>query len=278
MNDDISLEGIAGQETAQTLSVRHFSLMNSLLTVINTTPRNNPDHVIARFFLDHFDHLADLNVYEVAQACYTSRSGLRRFCQSIGFENFSSIKRSAFEWRRHYDYFTGYVNHDNFRAHMAASLASMVATIDKLVTDEDLNALVNVLHDARTVLLVASDFSSMAVRDFQQAMLVMHKVVYLVTDSVGDEAMFASLGPSDVVLVISATGNYAQVSRQQIEQTGALRVLVTFNRDQHLAEPYEVVLYLSDEDLGRSRSVYAKYGVNYLFDLLYNRYFTRFGS
>lgn len=73
-------------------SIRHFNLMSSLLSVLNTTEYDATNSVLARYFLEHFDQLDQLNVYDVADACYTSRSGIRRFCQSIGLDNFSDLK------------------------------------------------------------------------------------------------------------------------------------------------------------------------------------------
>ena len=58
------------------LSVRHFSLMNSLLTVFNSTEPGDPENTIAQFFLEHFENLDQLNVYDVAEECYTSRSAV----------------------------------------------------------------------------------------------------------------------------------------------------------------------------------------------------------
>ncbi len=78
-------------------SIRHFSLMNSLLAVVNRSPHDSMDSTLARYFLERFDRLADLNVYDVAEECYTSRSGIRRFCQSIGLDNFSDLKSYAWE-------------------------------------------------------------------------------------------------------------------------------------------------------------------------------------
>ena len=77
-----------------------FSLMTALLAVMNESEPKDPYYVLAQYFLYHFDQLRDLNIYDVADACYVSRSGIRRFCQSIGFDNFSDMKAEADEWQR----------------------------------------------------------------------------------------------------------------------------------------------------------------------------------
>lgn len=275
MDDEvIELEGFP----ALHLSARHFSLMNSLLTVLNSTDADDPENVLARYFLEHFEHLRDLNVYDVAEECYTSRSGIRRFCQSIGFENFSALKSCDWEWGTHRSFFVGYTDHEDFERHLSGSIEGMMHDINCHVDNSDLANLATLVHDADEVLLLTSDFSSMAVREFQQSMLFMHKIVRVITDSFGSEKDLDALTGRSLVIVISATGNYARAVQRQIEEVAASRVLITLDRDEGLASPYDATLYLSSENYYGKRTVYAKYGINYFFDLLYHRYFELFDS
>lgn len=276
MDDFVELEGFPERN----YTLRHYSLMNSLLAVLNSTSSDASENVLARYFLEHFDHLEQLNVYDVAEECYTSRSTIRRFCQSIGFENFSDIKSSAYEWSIHQEFFVGYTDHEDFRAHLVGAIDDMVEVINELVDDASLDDLVELVHGADDILLVASDFSSMEVREFQQSMLIMHKIVRILTDSSGDESMLGSMGEDDLVIVISASGSYARVVRRDLVPAVAQKALVTLNHDELLASDYDLVFYLSHEDYRYrgQRTVYAKYGVSYFFDLLYNRYFTTYGK
>lgn len=270
----VELEGMPPLQ----VSVRHFSIMNSLLMVLNSTETGDPDNVIARYFLENFDHLHDLNVYEVADACYTSRSGIRRFCQSIGVDNFSALKAANYEWGLHRKFFIDYTDRTEFSTHLMASIDEMMGSINENVEDDEIAALATLTHDAEDIVLVTSDFSSMAVREFQQSMLYMHKIVQILTDSFGSEKGLAELSPASLVIVISASGNYARAARRQLEGTRAARVLVTLSHDEDLASPYDAVLRLSRDEYCGERTVYAKYGINYFFDLLYHRYFSLYGN
>lgn len=258
------------------LSVRHFSLMNSLLTVFNSTEPGDPENTIAKYFLEHFENLDCLNVYDVAEACYTSRSGIRRFCQSIGFDNFSALKSCEWEWGTHHKFFIGYADHPDFKHHLAVQIQRMTESVNRQIGEEELDSLAQLIHDADNVVLLASDFSSMAVREFQQSMLFMHKITQILTDSFGSENSLENLGPSDLVIVLSASGNYARAARNQLSRCAACRVLVTVGRDHGLQGFFDAVLHLSPDDHYGERTVYAKYGINYLFDLVYNRYFEKF--
>ena len=260
------------------LSVRHFSLMNSLLTVFNSTEPGDLENTIAGYFLEHFEKLDCLNVYDVAEECYTSRSGIRRFCQSIGFDNFSALKSCEWEWETHRKFFTGYADHPDFKKYLSAQIQLMMESVNRQVMDEEIDALAQLIHDADSVVLLASDFSSMAVREFQQSMLFMHKITQILTDSFGSESSLDNLCSSDLIIVISASGNYARAARNQLCRSAACRVLVTTNRDHGLQDFFDAVMQLSPDTHYGERTVYAKYGINYLFDLVYNRYFEKFGN
>ena len=111
-----------------------FSLMTALLAVMNESEPKDPYYVLAQYFLYHFDQLRDLNIYDVADACYVSRSGIRRFCQSIGFDNFSDMKAEADEWQRQCNYFIGYSVRPNYKEYLSSTIEGMMAEINRLAT------------------------------------------------------------------------------------------------------------------------------------------------
>lgn len=258
--------------------LKHFSLINSLLKTFNRSSVSSPSSIIARYFLTHFEEFPDLNIYDVARDCFTSRSGIRRFAQQAGFENFSQMKANYWEWVLWQRYFTDYVDHDDIRANLVERINSMFDDINEMVSEDSLRELANMIHDAACPVLLASDFSAMAVREFQQSMIFMHKLIRVISDSDGDEAVLKALDPCDVVIVISASGNFADAAGIELSECPARRVLVTLNRDAKLAASYDVVYHLSCREYRRIRTVYSEYGVRYFFDLLYNMYYRLYGK
>ena len=139
-----------------------FSLMTALLAVMNESEPKDPYYVLAQYFLYHFDQLRDLNIYDVADACYVSRSGIRRFCQSIGFDNFSDLKAEADEWKRQCNYFIGYSVRPDYKEHLSGSIGEMMEEINRIATPAVLDKLAESIHASRHVVLFTSDFSGMA--------------------------------------------------------------------------------------------------------------------
>ena len=256
--------------------LKGFSLFNTLLQIFNQSPASSTAGIISKYFMEHFYELDNLNIYDVARECFTSRSGIRRFVQSVGFDNFSSVKEDVWEWYLRKKYFTDYVDHDDFRNYLTAELSEMFSNINQQIDDETLDQLAARLRASEQPLLLASDYSAMAVREFQQSMLVLNK---LVTDSDGDLSVLNALTPHDVIIVISASGNFAQSIEKTIRPgTKGHKVIVTLNPSFEASEVFDSCICLSHSEYHRVRTAYSEYGIRYFFDLLYNRYFVRYGK
>lgn len=253
-----------------------FSLMTALLAVMNESEPKDPYCVLAQYFLYHFDQLRDLNIYDVADACYVSRSGIRRFCQSIGFDNFSDMKAEADEWQRQCNYFIGYSVRPNYKEHLSRSIEEMMAEINRYATPAVMDRLAESIHASRHVVLFTSDFSGMAARSFQQSMVVMGKLVQIVSDAHYMLEYLEELTPDDLLITVSATGNFATLMQPVTRKIKAYRVLVTVNHEKRLWTDYDQVIYLSEKDNSNARTVYSQYGMTYFFDILYSHYVQKY--
>lgn len=266
-------------EELEQYTTRHFSLLNSLLTVLNASDPGDPRSVITRYLLEHFDHLDTLNVYDMASDCFTSRSGIRRFCESIHYKNFSDLKAFACEWSIHEAYFAEYANHPQFRSDLTGGIDNMVRSLNRLVSEDCLDDLARRIYDAPSAVFVSSSFAGLAVQDFQRALSLQRKLTEIVTDSVGYESRIEELTPDDLIVVVSATGVYGQVVSKQLAASSAHKVLITLNPRPELMSSYDAVIRLADDDEHcGERAVFAKYAMTYFFDLLCNRYHMLFAN
>lgn len=253
-----------------------FSLMTALLAVMNESDPKAPDRVLAQYFLSHFDHLRELNIYDVANDCFVSRSGIRRFCQSIGFDNFSDLKAEADEWQRQCNYFIGYSVRPNYKEYLAQSIAEMVQEINCYATPSVLDKLAESIHESYHIVLFTSDFSGMAARSFQQSMVVMGKLVQIVSDAHYMLEFLEELTEKDLLITVSATGNFATLMEPVIQKLKCYKVLLTLNRDKRFWTDYHQVIYLSERDTTFRRTVHSQYGMTYFFDILYSHYVQKY--
>ena len=75
-----------------------LNLLKSLMAVLDLNDRDETSYALARYFLEHFDGLADLNIYDVMDECYASRSGVREM-PSSRVRRSSSIQAPVANWR-----------------------------------------------------------------------------------------------------------------------------------------------------------------------------------
>ena len=258
--------------------IDRFSLMTTLLNVINENSSETASHVLAHYFLKHFAELDKLNIYDVAETCFVSRSGVQRFCKAIGFDTFSGLKASAaIEREVHKTSFIAYADRPNFPEYALASMVEMTSEIEKLAVEQNLSDLAEMIHDSERVALLTAELSSMAPRDFQQALLVAGKLVALITDSHPDFGLLRPLEKGDLLIVCSATGNYAYAVNEMLRQLAEPhKVLITVNHDPLFQKTYQSVFYLSGHSDDRQRSVYTRYGIGFFLDLLYSAYIRKY--
>lgn len=258
--------------------IDRFSLMTSLLNVVNETSSESSVNILARYFLEHLYELGKLNIYDVAEDCYISRSGVQRFCKAIGFDTFSNLKiNSPVEIGVHQGAIIGYANRENFRSYARDAMGEMMLEIEELSDRQDISDLARRIHDCRRVVLLSAEYSSMAPRNLQQELMAIGKLVFIVTDSHTDFTLLRSLGEDELLIVCSATGNYAYVAQELVgELTLPVKALITLSRDPIFRGSYDKVFYLSENADNCQRSVYTKYGMSFFFDLLYNTYLQMF--
>jgi len=63
-----------------------------------------------------------------------------------------------------------------------------------------------------------------------------------------------------------------------VKNSKAYKFLITLNRDKTFLEYYDRVFHLSVNDLSMEKSVYGKYGIDYMFDVVYSTYIQKYDS
>ena len=252
-----------------------LNLLKSLMAVLDLNDRDETSYALARYFLEHFDGLADLNIYDVMDECYASRSGVRRFCQSIGYDNFSEIKACASEWDLFRHYYLTYPRSEQEGQHdLRRDLSLLYQSIDRLVAAGAFDTLVDTLHACDQAVLFSAGPSAVQLSEVQSAMVTQHKLVQLVTESSPASGVIRALGPNDVLIAASTSGAFVERQVAQIRDSGAYKVYVTANDREDLASLFDEVILIGEgvTDDAAVHRVFATYGICYTFDRLFSAY------
>lgn len=110
-------------------------------------------------------------------------------------------------------------------------------------------------------------------------MVFHNKIVYLISDAYTENSLITKLDEQDYLITISITGTFAHAAIDYIQQNSAYKALVTVCRDDLFKKHYDIVYHLSAKDRAHEgRTVYGKYGISYMFDVIYSAYVRKYGN
>jgi len=77
--------------------IKTLSVKQRILDATHGRVLGRPDWGLAQFLLLHYDEIDRLRTSDLAEICHISLSTVRRFCQSIGYDNFSDLRRAKLD-------------------------------------------------------------------------------------------------------------------------------------------------------------------------------------
>jgi len=259
-------------------SIRELGLIDRLFSIVNDeTNRDDPDAVLAGYFLSNYTKLDSLNVWDIADACFVSRSSVRRFCQRVGYENYRQLKNDMRGYNHSYEYFMKAATQDNYTENFTKELIAMALELQQRCTPEEMGKIAERIHDSNKVLFLTSYSSLSCVHEFQRPLVLSGKVVALKSDIRADDEYLRSMTEDDYLIVVSAMGKYARVVEPMLTDCKAYKAIITASRSSDFTAPYDRVYHLSKNDYDGVKSWMGKYGMSYFFDVLYSEYVRRYG-
>ena len=75
-------------------SLKALSVKQKILNATHDSALDRPGWELAHFLLLHYDELDRLKARDIAESCHISLSTVRRFCQSLGYDNLSDLQRA----------------------------------------------------------------------------------------------------------------------------------------------------------------------------------------
>lgn len=255
------------------MKANRLSLLHSLFSIINENDKDDSNYVLAHYFLDHYHKLDKLNIYDVAITCYVSRSSVRRFCKSIGYENFLDLKNEFSTYDDRHQSYMHYAKQDQFRQSLTAEINDMIIELNQRMHTHEVYHIAKQIKESHRTIFLTTGTSAGFVREFQQSMIFNKKVIHLVSELYSDNELLQDLNENDFVITISNTGTFAYASYPLIENSNAQKTLITLRRDPIFNKWYDKIYHLSAVDKSvNGTNVYGKYGVNYMLDIIYSTY------
>lgn len=257
-----------------------FGLLNIISSIINEE-RDGNDVAIARYLISNLRNSEAINVSAITERAHVTRSAVRRFCNRLGYQSLSELKRSFSQLVfpsdfRHRD---PNLSFNEYRAELDIRMMEMYAEVEGRISDSLLDELANEIAQHHNVELLCTNNVSGNLTRFQQEMFFAGKIVRLNTQDNGKPPMRVETYHDSLIIVVSVSGMFARELDERMWTRTAKKVLITAFSSKDTASRFDRAYYLSDRGNGIDElGVYSKYAITYLFDLLSSRYITQYKS
>ncbi|GAB2323941.1 MurR/RpiR family transcriptional regulator [Alkalibacterium sp. m-11] len=258
--------------------MNNLGLLNILGNIINEGDTNS-DYAITKYILENISHLENLTVYQITEEAFVSRSSIRRFCQKIGYDNFSELKKSLtdiiYPSNIHLREFEPNLS---YRSKLNDELKAMIHGLNESVSNDHVEYLAELMYKHENVIFLNANNTSPNLIKFQQELFYAGKTVRIIDNHQGLTCTNELLKDENVLLiVVSVSGVFAEAVKEMIINLKGEKILISANRSKDLAYLYNDVFYISNQDIVEDKlGLLGKYGITYLFDLISQYYIYNF--
>lgn len=255
------------------MNINNLGLLNSLAAIINEGVYDS-DYSITEYILHNVDNIQNTSINIIMEEAYVSRSAIRRFCNRLGYENFSILKYSLtdiiFPSNIHLREFE---NIGSYRKKVTEELSKMVIEINSIITNDIIDSLADLINKYEGVSIISANNISANLLKFQQELFYAKKIIKLVDNDFDKNKMDVSSRESSLIIVVSVSGIFAEAINEIIREAGGEKILITASHSEEYIKVYDQIIYISKNDISDDKmGLYGKYGITYFFDLLSEHY------
>ncbi len=255
-------------------------LIHQLQSIIDSSADIDSNRTIARYFLANLMTLDSLSVQTIATACYASIATVSRFVRSLGYESFAQLKQTTVHYRHSVsasvkDYWDELPYAQGDEAAIAAyteNLTDALLRFKDTVSVAQLDRVARQIHDAVNVTLYGFFQPGLLAKQLQFLFLSIGRYTEAYDLVEDHEERARTMQKGDLALFFSVDGNYvAGMGRSVIEQLrsrGVTLILFTQNHSAELAEQFDEVVLLGQQDSKRA----GYYKLQLCTELLFSRY------
>ena len=253
-----------------------MGLLNSLISLINGGEENASDVTIAKYLLENYNRLQDLNIYDIAEQCYVDRSTIRRLSKKLGFDNFKDLKKQFADFSIEYASYRSGINNGKPGNTVVQQITNMAKECENFFDDKRTEAIIQEMHQASQIVFLTFDVYSRQSSEFQKAMILSGKMVRVITSKFENNEILPNLKDNDMLIVISLAGHFVSQVSHLIVENKAKKILLTTVRNELYNTIFDEIWYLSSSPKLEKRSVYTVYATQYCLEKLFAAYIKKY--
>ena len=244
------------------------------------------ERAVSDYLLTHQGEAMGLSIHQLAEKTFASPSTIIRMCQRIGFAGYKefrqavtcevAVRRFSQAGQSPREISPSDTMEDIVEKVTHKNILSLEDS-KNLLDAETLNACVELLQNARTVLLFGQGASLYAARDAYLKFLRLNKPCVINDDWPSQLLQAKNSSPQDVAIVVSFSGETAEViqSMRALRENGTPIIAITRCTPSPVADLADYRLYTTDDTAtlhdGTSSSRISQLNV---FDVLYTAFTT----
>lgn len=235
------------------------------------------DQKLAEYTLANREEVVMLSAKELAQRVNSSAAAVVRFSKRIGYKGFTELKvELAKDREEKEDEFNAIIKENDSIDSMVKkaeniNLRAMERTY-KLINKKVLEKAIKSLNECENIYLFGIGASGLVAQDFQYKLSRINKMAIYQVDEHIQVASAVHIGPNDVAIGISYTGETkgVNVSLTRARKQGATTIAVTSFNKNSLAKIVEFPLYIPSEETElRIGAITSRISELLITDLLY---------
>ena len=181
-------------------------LPSMLLTCYNSEKHGSVNHTLSKYLLEHIDTIKDLNIKDLADACFMSPSTVSRFCKSLGLSDFNELKQEFYmiDYYRDQKFAKPELIEEDFLLNISKEIIDLHQHLDY----SKLKQLVEDLYNYKEVAVFGSMQSYSAALYLQTELYVSRKIVCCKESQKNQLAYYKETTDENLIIIFSATGSY----------------------------------------------------------------------
>lgn len=259
--------------------------MTCLMVISHSLDLFSPvERKIADYVLAHPEKMRELSSQELAQLINVSQSGIIKFTQKLGYKGFPAFKLAiSEEIGRHqvienqttlnlHNEITGNDSLSEMAEKLFLEKQRALRETTNALQPEILEKVIRHIHDANKVQIAGIGGSALTAKDLAYKLLKIGIPAFAEIDSHVQLTITQTLGPGDVLLVISYSGARREIllAAEVAKKKGALVIAVTSLRNNPLKSLADFTLHsVADETKWRSSSISSRTAQNTITDLIF---------
>ncbi|MCI7403082.1 MurR/RpiR family transcriptional regulator [Pyramidobacter sp.] len=266
---------------------KSFSVKQKLINAEHNSGLDGAAWELAQYLLLHYNEIDCMKTRDLAMQCHISFSTVRRFCQSLGFDNFSDLRKAKMNNpENQYE-----IALDNFGRglyeprRLYDEILKNVWGVGHRMDWRRMRRLAEAMEAARSIIIFAVRPYSFVLQEFQSQFVALNKSLFIFDDIYTRHDIIARLGSDLCLVTVSLAGGLFLAIGDELDKIAGFKTALycpgALAREgaTDCLRGYDLTFPLTlRSDAYNYLEIYGKYAVGYFFDLLLGEVIRRVGG